>query len=149
MNQAPKILLIDDNKSLLTMLSRVLKQEGYCTATALNGRLALATFEEVNPDLVILDILMPGVDGFQVLNTLRMRSRVPVIVLTASTDEEWLQQALSAGADDYLNKPFSIRELMARIRAKIRRVSFTKSEENVDIRHTLAYSYTSHDLAKN
>ena len=143
MNQAPLILLIDDNKSLLTMISRILKHEGYRTATALNGRMALATFEEVRPDLVILDILMPGIDGFQVLDKMRIQSHLPVIVLTAGTDEELLEQSLVAGADDYMKKPFSIKELLARIRAKLRRVDFSKSEETIENNTAIAFGYAS------
>ena len=104
--------------------------------------MALATFEEVQPDLVILDILMPRLDGFQVLNTLRMRSHLPVIVLTAATDDEWLEQSLIAGADDYMKKPFSIKELLARIKAKLRRVDFSKSEEMRDNLTTITCGYT-------
>jgi len=144
MNQSPLILLIDDNKSLLTMMSRVLKHEGYRTATALNGRMALATFEEVQPDLVILDILMPGIDGFQVLDKMRMQSHLPVIVLSAATDDEWLEQSLIAGADDYIKKPFSIRELLARIRAKLRRVDFSNSEEIIENNTAIAFGCASH-----
>lgn len=119
-------MIIDDDKTMVTMLNRALEHNGYRVITALHGRIALAAFQKAKPDLVLLDIMMPGINGMQVLNTIRQQSHVPVIMLSAAHDQDWLQQALIAGADDYLKKPFSIREMIARINAKIRRVNFTK-----------------------
>ncbi len=115
------ILAVDDDKEMLRMLSRILELEGYGVALAANGRAALTVLEEREPDLVILDIIMPGLDGFQVLKLIRQRSNVPVIMLTARCEVTSLRDAVVLGADDYVRKPFHTRELLARIRAKLRR----------------------------
>jgi len=115
------ILAIDDDEEMLRMLSRILELEGYDVAIAANGRAALTILEECEPDLVILDIIMPGLDGFQVLDLIRQRSNIPVIMLTARCEVTTLRDALVLGADDYVRKPFCPRELLARIRAKLRR----------------------------
>ena len=103
------------------MLNRTLELEGYGVDIAADGRAALALLEERRPDLVILDIVMPELDGFQVLALIRQRSNIPVIMLTAKCDVTTLRDALVLGADDYLRKPFGTLELVARIRAKLRR----------------------------
>jgi len=115
------IMVVDDEQAILSLLKRTLEPEGYHVILADNGRAALALLEEHKPDLVILDIMMPGLDGFQVLDLLRQRSNVPVIMLTARREVVSLNKALGLGADDYVRKPFSTRELLARIRAKLRR----------------------------
>lgn len=115
------ILVVDDDKEILTMLNRILELEGYDVAIADHGRSAISLLKEHEPDLVILDILMPELDGFQVLDLIRQRSNVPVIILTARCEETTLRNALVLGADDYVKKPFSTPELLARIRAKLRR----------------------------
>ncbi len=103
------------------MLSRTLESEGYGVILADNGSSVLALLEDRRPDLVILDIMMPGLDGFQVLNLIRQRSNIPVIMLTARCEVTTLRDALSLGADDYVRKPFGRGELLARIKAKLRR----------------------------
>ncbi len=115
------IMVVDDEQAILRMLSRTLEPEGYGVILADNGSSALELLEECRPDLVILDIMMPGLDGFQVLDLIRQRSNVPVIMLTARCEVTTLRDALSLGADDYVKKPFGTRELLARIRAKLRR----------------------------
>ena len=115
------IMVVDDEQAILRMLSRTLEPEGYGVILADNGSSALALLEECRPDLVILDIMMPGLDGFQVLDLIRQRSNIPVIMLTARGEVTTLRDALSLGADDYVKKPFGTRELLARIRAKLRR----------------------------
>lgn len=122
MENRPLILAIDDEESMLKLLRTSLPLEGYDIVTASDGVSALELLEESKPDLVILDIMMPGLDGFQVLNLIRQRSSVPVIMLTAKDEEIYLQRALVAGADDYVRKPFNIQILIARIKAKLRRV---------------------------
>ena len=102
------------------MLGRVLRLEGYDVAASVDGTSALTLLEEYAPDLVILDIMMPGPDGFQVLDSIRQRSNIPVVMLTAKCEKSSLDIALALGADDYIEKPLSIRELVARIRAKLR-----------------------------
>jgi DNA-binding response OmpR family regulator len=115
------ILVVDDDREILGILNRTLELEGYDVAIAADGRAALALLEEYRPDLVILDIIMPELDGFQVLNLIRQRSNIPVIMLTARCEITTLRDALALGADDYVRKPFRIRELLARIKAKLRR----------------------------
>ena len=121
MERKQLILAVDDDEEMLRMLSRILELEGYGVALAANGRAALTVMEEREPDLIILDIIMPGLDGFQVLKLIRQRSNVPVIMLTARCEVTSLGDAIVLGADDYVRKPFHTRELLARIRAKLRR----------------------------
>ena len=121
MNKHPLIMAVDDEQRVLKLLSRTLEQEGYGVIVADNGRSALDLLEEQKPDLVILDIMMPGLDGFQVLNLIRQYSNIPVIMLSARREVSTERDALILGADDYVWKPFHTRELVARIRAKLRR----------------------------
>lgn len=115
------ILVVDDNESILQLLRVSLSLEGYQVVTASNGISALALMEECEPDLVVLDIIMPGLDGLQVLDRIRQRCNVPVIMLTAKCENTVLRDALGLGADDYVRKPFGIEVLLARIKAKLRR----------------------------
>lgn len=121
MEKRPLILAVDDQELVLKLLRVNLSLEGYHVVTASNGMSALELLEEYEPELVILDIMMPGLDGFQVLDLIRQRCNVPVIMLTAKCEETTLRDALVLGADDYVTKPFSILELAARVRAKLRR----------------------------
>ncbi len=121
MEKRPVILVVDDEEPMLKLLRANLSVEGYQVVTASNGMSALALLEEHKPDLVILDIMMPGQDGFQVLDLIRKRSSIPIIMLTAKCEVASVQRAIFAGADDYVIKPFSILVLTARIRAKLRR----------------------------
>ncbi len=121
MNRNQSILVVDDNLQILGMLSRILEMEGYDVTIAADGRLAVDLLEKCGPDLVILDIIMPGLDGFQVLNLIRERSSVPVIMLTAKCAVSALRDTLILGADDYVRKPFRTQEFLARIKAKLRR----------------------------
>ena len=118
----PYIMVVDDDLAILRLLKRTLEPEGYGVILADNGSSALDLLEDSRPDLVILDIMMPGLNGFQVLDLIRQRSGVPVIMLTARGEVTNLRNALSLGADDYVRKPFGKGELLARIRAKLRRV---------------------------
>lgn len=115
------ILAVDDDEELLNILSRILDMEGYDIVTATDGISAMTLLEEREPDLVILDIIMPGYSGFQILPLIRQRSDVPIIMLTAMGEVATLRDAVVLGADDYVRKPFRTRELLARIRAKLRR----------------------------
>jgi len=115
------ILVVDDDQEVLRMLSRILELEGFGVALAANGRTALTLLEEREPDLVILDIMMPEMDGFQVLDLIRQQCNIPVIMLTARCEVTTLRDALVLGADDYIKKPFRNRELVGRVRAKLRR----------------------------
>ncbi len=121
MKNCPHIMVVDDNQDMLKIINRTLELEGYTVITASDGQAALALLEEHSPDLVILDIMMPETDGFQVLELLRERSNVPVIMLTARREPLLVQKALLLGADDYIKKPFRPLVLVARVRAKLRR----------------------------
>ena len=121
MKKRPYIMVVDDEQAVLRLLNRTLETEGYGVILADNGSSALALLDEHTPDLVILDIMMPELDGFQVLPLIRQRSNVPIIMLTARGEVTTLRHALALGADDYVRKPFGRGELLARIRAKLRR----------------------------
>ncbi len=123
MKKHPCIMVVDDEQVILKLLSRTLEPEGYDVVVAENGEAALKLLDKHEPDLVILDIMMPGLDGFQVLGLIRQRSNIPVIMLTARREVTAVRDALTVGADDYIIKPFHTRELLARIRAKLRRAS--------------------------
>jgi DNA-binding response OmpR family regulator len=116
-----KVLVADDDGDLRELIAFTLNQAGYLVIKAADGAAALRAFEAESPDLVVLDINMPALSGFQVCETIRKRSRVPVMMLTVRGEEEDLVRALGLGADDYLTKPFSPRTLLARIKALLRR----------------------------
>ena len=118
-----KILLVDDEEKLLRSVTAYLEKEGYTVRQATNGRMALTLVQTFQPDLVVLDIMLPEIDGLEVLRRLRQTSDVYVIMLTAKADETDKIIGLSLGADDYVTKPFSPRELVARIKATLRRAS--------------------------
>ena len=116
-----KVLVADDDADLRELIGFTLMQAGYLVIKAGDGPAALKCFEQEGPDLVLLDINMPGLSGFQVCETIRAGSRVPVMMLTVRGEEEDLVRALGLGADDYLTKPFSPRTLLARVKALLRR----------------------------
>jgi DNA-binding response OmpR family regulator len=115
------VLLVDDDRDLVDVLTYILRREGYEVVTAFDGEQGWARFQGETPELVILDANMPGLDGFEVCKRIRERSKAPVIMLTARTDESDVVQALGLGADDYITKPFSPRQLVARVKAVLRR----------------------------
>ncbi|MBS0578474.1 MAG: response regulator transcription factor [Proteobacteria bacterium] len=116
-----KVLIADDDADLRELIAFTLGQAGYLVLKAADGPAAVQLFEHESPDLVLLDINMPGLNGFQVCEAIRRRSQVPVMMLTVRGEEEDLVRALGLGADDYLNKPFSPRTLLARLKALLRR----------------------------
>ena len=116
------VLVVDDDQALAEMLGIVLRKEGYDVATCGDGGRALAMFRELRPDLVLLDVMLPTMDGIEVARQLRLDSGVPIVMLTARTDTKDVVAGLEAGADDYVVKPFKPQELLARIRARMRRV---------------------------
>lgn len=117
-----KILVIDDEPSITNLVSAYLKPEGYEVFTAADGNAGLKAARAFKPDLIILDLMLPGMDGIELLSRLRRESDVYVIMLTARTDETDKIVGLSVGADDYVTKPFSPRELVARVKAALRRI---------------------------
>jgi DNA-binding response OmpR family regulator len=119
----PRILLADDEQAILTLLSYPLAQDGYEVVRASDGVEALARFAEADFDLVVLDVTMPQLDGLEVCRRLRATSSVPIIMLTAKTEEIDKVLGLELGADDYITKPFSIREFRSRVKAALRRSS--------------------------
>ena len=118
-----RILLVDDEQPIQTLLSFPLQRDGYEVVQASDGREALARFAEQTFDLVVLDVMLPKMDGLEVCRRLRARSSVPIIMLTAKSEEIDKVLGLELGADDYITKPFSIREFRSRVRALLRRVS--------------------------
>ncbi len=116
-----RILLVDDEESIQTLLTYPLRKEGYEVVSAHDGREALDRFAEGRFDLVVLDVMMPRLDGIEVCRRLRSRSQVPIIMLTARDDEVDKVLGLEIGADDYITKPFSVREFRSRVKAALRR----------------------------
>jgi two-component system response regulator MtrA len=116
-----RILVVDDDPSLAEMLTIVLRGEGFDTAVIGDGTQALTAVRELRPDLVLLDLMLPGMNGIDVCRVLRADSGVPIVMLTAKTDTVDVVLGLESGADDYITKPFSAKELVARIRARLRR----------------------------
>ena len=121
LDRAPRILLVDDEQSIQTLLSYPLRRDGYEVVQAVDGREALDRFDERPFDLVVLDVMLPKLDGLEVCRRLRSRSAVPIIMLTAKSEEIDKVVGLEIGADDYITKPFDLRELLARVKAVLRR----------------------------
>ncbi len=122
------ILVADDDPQLLRLMSRNLQFEGYSLLTASDGKQALDLFEQHQPDLLLLDVMMPKIDGFAVCTRIREFSVVPIIIITARGQDQDKVQGLNLGADDYLTKPFNVDELLARVRAVLRRAHFSTHE---------------------
>ena len=117
----PKILVVDDEERSLRLVEAMLAPEGYDVVLAHSGQEGLEKISDTSPDIVLLDIMMPGMDGYEVLRILRQQSNIPVIMLTAKKEVTSACDALNLGADDYIRKPFRKGELLARIQAKLRR----------------------------
>ena len=124
------VLIVEDEQSIVDILSFNLTKEGYDTLEALDGPTGLQLALEQNPDLVLLDLMLPGMSGFDVCQKLRQAgSLVPIVMLTAREEEDDKVRGLELGADDYITKPFKNRELMARVKANIRRVGMAAAQE--------------------
>ncbi len=121
MEEKPTILAIDDDENVLKLIRANLTLEGYSILTASDGIEGIRIFEDSSPALILLDVMMPGINGLDVIKQIRRISNTPIIMLTAKDDMKTLEQALGLGADDYLTKPFSLRELTARVQSKIKR----------------------------
>ena len=126
-SEAPRILLVDDEQSVQTLLTYPLRKEGYEVIAASTGQEALERFREGQFDLVVLDVMLPEVDGFDVCRQLRAKSSVPIIMLTAKAEELDKVLGLELGADDYITKPFSMREFRSRVKAVLRRAELTRN----------------------
>ena len=138
-----KILVVDDEEKIIQVIQSYLEHEGFQVLPAINGTAALQLFDREAPDLVILDLMLPDISGEEICRTLRKKSRVPIIMLTAKVAENDLLQGLAIGADDYLTKPFSPRELVARVQALLRR----SGEEPMPLANS--FSFFSGDLTIN
>ncbi len=125
----PKVLVVDDDQALAEMLGIVLRKEGLDVAHCADGGRAVAMFREFRPDLVLLDVMLPTLNGVEVCRHLRAESGVPIVMLTARTDTRDVVSGLEAGADDYVVKPFKPQELLARIRARLRRTDITEPSQ--------------------
>ena len=125
---AARILLVDDEQAIQTLLAYPLRRDGYEVVAAHDGREALDRFTEQRFDLVVLDVMLPRVDGIEVCRRMRARSQVPIIMLTARDDEIDKVLGLEIGADDYITKPFSVREFRSRIRAALRRTEMLRHQ---------------------
>lgn len=124
----PKILIVEDEPALVDTLEYTLTRQGYTVSVATDGLKALDIAREVLPELVVLDVMLPGMDGFEVCRILRQEMSMPIMMLTARDEEVDKVVGLEVGADDYLTKPFSMRELIARVKALLRRVRLVREE---------------------
>jgi DNA-binding response OmpR family regulator len=131
-DRAPRILLVDDEQPIQTLLSFPLQRDGYEVVQASDGREALSRFAEQTFDLVVLDVMMPRMDGLEVCRRLRARSSVPIIMLTAKSEEIDKVLGLELGADDYITKPFSMREFRSRVKAALRRAGMAQADEDAE-----------------
>lgn len=131
-----KILIIDDEEKIVEVIKSYIENEGFSTAVAYNGKQALAQYKSFNPDLVILDLMLPDISGEEVCMQIRSIGTTPIIMLTAKVEEENILEGLNIGADDYITKPFSPKQLIARVKAVLRRTQNTTEDEN-----TLTYNH--------
>ena len=129
---APRILLVDDEQSVQKLLGWPLRKEGYEVVEAYDGRQALERLRDGAFDLIVLDLMLPKVDGFDVCRQIRARSTVPIIMLTAKADEIDKVLGLELGADDYITKPFSVREFRSRVKAVLRRAALARPDEPLE-----------------
>jgi two-component system, OmpR family, response regulator MtrA len=124
-----RVLVVDDDPALAEMLTIVLRGEGFDTAVVGDGTRALPAVRELRPDVVLLDLMLPGMNGIDVCRAIRLESGVPIVMLTAKTDTVDIVLGLESGADDYVVKPFKPKELVARIRARVRRTETEPAEQ--------------------
>lgn len=144
-----KILIVDDEKPIVDILTYNLKKEGYETIEANDGETAVSLAFDENPDLILLDVMLPKLDGFSVCKKIRETSNVPILMLTAKEDEVDKIVGLELGADDYITKPFSVRELVARIKANLRKSpSKQDAKENVKKSSIITVGVLTLDLEK-
>lgn len=133
------ILLVEDEKKLRDMVALHLRQEGFMIAQAADGLEAIQVWQDIKPDLVVLDLMLPGLSGWEVLKKIRQKNNTPIIVLTARADEVDKLLGLELGADDYMTKPFSPRELSARIKAVLRRSRSVEQAASVNFHNLTIY----------
>lgn len=146
---ASTILIIDDQDNLRTLLKDYFSEQGYRVVTAKDGQEGLFIARYENPDLILLDIMMPKLDGYQFLEAFRKESQIPVIVLTAKTEESDTVHGLELGADDYVLKPFRMRELAARVRVALRRSNPNTEAEEILKAGDVILNVTTHTVSVN
>lgn len=148
-----KVAIIEDEKAISDIIKFNLEKEGHTVFTAYDGEEGLALINEKNPDLILLDIMMPKKDGFEVCKTVRLTKNTPIIMLTARAEEIDKVLGLELGADDYITKPFSIRELIARVKANLRRSNIPqdkgKGEEDIWQEGELSMNLNKYEVYKN
>jgi two-component system alkaline phosphatase synthesis response regulator PhoP len=127
-----RVLVVDDDAKTVELVKLYLNRDGYRVFTAYDGNEALRLAQEKRPDLIVLDVMLPGIDGFEVCRIIRAESDVPVIMLTARTTDQDKLEGLELGADDYVTKPFSPRELAARVRAVLRRLPGERGPDEIN-----------------
>ena len=144
------VLIVDDEKNIVDILSYNLKNEGFEITTAYDGEAAIAQYLKKRPDLILLDVMLPLLDGFEVCKRIRENDRItPIIMLTAREEETDKVLGLDLGADDYITKPFSIRELQARVKANIRRTDVRAEEQSNDKPDGFIIDYERYDVYVN
>ena len=139
-----RVLVVDDDVKTVELVKLYLKRDGYRVLTAYDGVEALRLAQESHPDLIVLDLMLPGIDGLEVCRTLRNESDVPIIMLTAKTTDQDKLTGLGLGADDYVTKPFSPRELAARVRAVLRRLPGERGPDRIR-RGELTVDFVKHE----
>lgn len=136
MNLVKKVLIVDDEQKIVEVVKSYLEHSGYEVFTAFNGRDALDIFNKACPDLMVLDLMLPDITGEEICKSIRKRSRVPIIMLTAKVEEESILNGLDMGADDYMVKPFSPKQLVARVNAVLRRAS----DDLIPLSNTMSFN---------
>ena len=148
----PKVMVVDDEPALVELVASYLRREGFAVLTALDGTAAIEAARKEAPDLVVLDLMLPGIDGLEVCRQLRQFSQAYVLMLTARSDEVDKIVGLTVGGDDYMTKPFSPRELVARVHALLRRPrgvdGIVVHEEHVDRLGPLVIDYDAHEVTR-
>ena len=122
-----RILIIEDDEAIVRVIRRALSYEGYQVDIATNGERGLELSKNYSPDIIILDLMLPGIDGMEVCQAIRYRSNIPILMLTARDSVQYRVRGLDCGADDYMTKPFELEELLARVRALLRRTQFDRN----------------------
>jgi len=143
-----RVLVADDDSNITDVCRRYLEREGYLVTTAKDGLEALELWRHHAPDLIVLDLMMPHRDGWEVCNEIRQTADVPIVMLTARGEEQDRLMGLTLGADDYMTKPFSPRELVLRVRAILRRMRYVQTASITAAEHTIRYEGLAIDVAK-
>lgn len=146
--KSKKILVVDDEAQITELITSYLEREGYQVATAADGEEALEVYRKEQPDLILLDLMLPKLNGYEVCREIRAESRVPIIMLTARDEEPDKIVGLELGADDYITKPFSPREVVARVRAVLRRAEVGEPETKVIRVGDIEIDQTRHEVKK-